>query len=259
MGTARVLAVGSILTLVSAGLIFVHDFFVQSPQFCVRDIQVTGNRRLSQATVLTIAGIDSQTNILALNLTTARKRLLAEPWIADATVSRKIPSGITIAIREEHPLARLEMGDGQAFLFNLDGRVFKRAVGTDGARLPRIQGLCPADLPVHGKPDSEVFRSVMTLLRMAREKDSPLAYPGLRRIQMDREIGATAHMGENDRAVKLGFGLYREKCAALRYLMARMKRDRRLARSQVIDLYDVNRIVITLAPAGDPGSDREEV
>jgi cell division protein FtsQ len=256
---AKVVGISLALVTVSAGFILVHDFFMQSSQFFAQDIGVSGNRRLSQKQVMDIAGIDLQTNILSLNLMTTRKRLLADPWIADATVSRKIPSEITISIHEEQALALLEMEDGQEFLINIDGRVFKRADETDGGKLPRVQGLSFGDLPVPGKPDTEPFRSVMSLLRLTREKDSVLVHAGLHWIHMDREIGATVYTDRDHRTIKFGFGHYREKCSALRYLMAQVKSDSRLARSQVIDLYDVNRIVITLAPAGASGSDQEEV
>ena len=256
---ARALMTGLALAALSAGFILVHDFFVQSPQFLAHDIVVSGNRRLEAQQVLAIAGIDRQTNILALNLTTTRKRLLADPWIADATVSRKIPSQISIIINEERPLAFLEMGNGLAFLLNVDGRVFKRSAGTDGTSIPHVQGLNLADLPVSGKPNTATFQSVMTLLRLAREGNSPLPYRTLSRIHMDRKIGATVHTDQGNRDIKLGFGHYREKVCALRHLMTRMQGDSRLARCQVIDLYDVNRIVITPAPAGRPGSDQEEV
>ena len=256
---ARALAVSLALVAVSAGFILVYDCFVQSAQFEALDIDVTGMQRLSRQQVLEIAAIKPQINILFLNLTTTRKRLVADPWIADATVSREIPSGLRISIREEQPLALLEMEDAQEFLLNVDGRVFKRAAGTDGDKLPRIQGLNLGDLPVSGKPDTEAFRAVMTLLRLTREKNSPLAFATLDRVRMDREIGAIVYTGKDNRTIKLGFGQYREKCCALRYLMAHMNRDGRLTNSQVIDLFDVNRIVITLAPAGPSGSDQEEV
>jgi len=255
----KAVAIGLALVTASAGFILVHDFFVQSSQFFAQDIEVSGNQRLSQQQVMKIAEIDAQTNILSLNLTTTRKRLLADAWIADATVSRKIPSQITISIREEQPLALLEMDDDQDFLLNTDGRVFKRAVETDGGRLPRVQGLTFGDLPVVGKPDTQAFSAVMRLLRLTFEKDSALAVAGLRWIHMDREIGATVYTDTGDRTIKLGFGQYREKCDALGRLMARMKNDSRLIHSQVIDLYDVNRIVITLAPTGASDSGQEEV
>lgn len=247
------------LAAVSSGFIFIHDYFTQSPQFLARDIAVRGNQRLSQEQVLTVAGVDAQTNILSLNLSTTRKRLLAEPWIADAVVSRQIPAGVHIVIREEQPLAYLKMDDGGGYLINEAGEVFKRAANPDDRTLPTIQGLNPADLPVSGRPDSEAFRAVMTLLKLTREQDSPLPYTDLHRILMDREIGATVYTGASDRAIKLGYGRYRDKCVALNHLMARLKRDSRMARCQVIDLFDVDRIVVTLAPAGPSGSDEEEV
>ena len=148
------------LAAVSSGFIFIHDYFTQSPQFLARDIAVLGNQRLSQEQVLTVAGVDAQTNILSLNLSTTRKRLLAEPWIADAVVSRQIPAGVHIVIREEQPLAYLKMDDGGGYLINEAGEVFKRAANPDDRTLPTIQGLNPADLPVSGRPDSEAFRVV---------------------------------------------------------------------------------------------------
>ena len=46
---------------------------------------------------------------------------------------------------------------------------------------------------------------------------------------------------------------------ALAPLLARMRKDRRLENYRVIDLYDVNRIVITLASADAPDADDKEV
>jgi cell division protein FtsQ len=253
-----VLMIGALMTT-SAGFIFVYDYFTQSSHFLVSDITVTGMERLSRGQVLASGGIDPRTNILALNLTTARKRLLAAPWIAEATISREIPSGLHISVREEQPLAFMEMREGEGFLINNAGTVFKRETSAAAGGLPRVQGLTHRDLPVPGKQDTEAFRSVMTLLRLSREKSNPLPYAGLRRILMDREVGATVFTGEDQRTVKLGFGHYREKYAVLGQLMVHLKKDSRLTRIRVVDLFDVNRIVITLAPAGLPGLDQEEV
>jgi len=248
-----------VLVVTSGAFIFAYDYFTQTRHFQARRIVVTGQQRLSRLKVMEIAGIGMQTNILSVNLTTTRKRLLADPWIAAATVSREIPSGLHMHIREEIPLALLDMGAGEGFLINLAGEVFKRWDGSDNDALPRVQGLDHADLPVSGKPASEAFQAVMTLFRLAGEKNSPLPLSGIRRIRMDREIGATVYAGEDSRAVKLGFGRYPEKCKALGYLMSRLSRDSRLTRYRVIDLFDVNRIVITLASDGPSSTDHKEV
>jgi cell division protein FtsQ len=247
------------LVLASATFILVYDYFTQTRQFQVRRIEVTGIQRLTREQVLAIAGVGPQVNILAVNLTTTRKRLLADPWVAEATVSRDIPSGLHIHIREEVPLALLEMGPGEGFLINQAGAVFKREDGLDGDDLPRVQGLDHADLPVAGESSSEAFRAVMTLLRLAGEKHGPLPLNRIRRIRLDREIGATVYTGTDNRAVKLGFGRYREKCEALEHLMVGLRKDSRLTRYQVIDLFDLNRIVISLASADPSAADDKEV
>jgi cell division protein FtsQ len=247
------------LVATSGAFILAYDYFTQTRQFLARRIVVTGQQRLTSQQVMEIAGVGMQTNILSVNLSTTRKRLLADSWVADATVSREIPSGLHMHIREEVPLAILDMGSGEGFLINVAGEVFKRWDGSEGDALPRVQGLDHADLPVSGRPASEAFRAVMTLFRIAGDKHSPLPLSGIRRIRMDREIGATVFTGEDNRAVKLGFGRYREKCKALEHLMSRLSRDSRLTRYRVIDLFDVNRIVITLASAGSSASGKKEV
>jgi cell division septal protein FtsQ len=257
--TAKVLLGALALVTASVAFIFAYDCFTQSRQFQVRRIEVSGQDRLSRQQVLAIAGVGPQTNILALNLTTTRKRLLAEPWIADATVSREIPSGLRIHIREEEPLALLEMDDGRNFLINTAGRVFKREADASAGALPRVQGLSYTDLPVAGRPAGQAFTAVMILFQLARESGSPLPLADIRRLRMDRDIGATVYTGEDDRRVELGFGSYREKIDALGHLMARLKADPRLTRCRVIDLFDVNRIVITPAASGASASEHEEV
>jgi hypothetical protein len=99
----------------------------------------------------------------------------------------------------------------------------------------------------------------MTLFRLAGKTDRMPSLADIRRIRMDREIGATVYIGDDSRAVKLGFGRYREKAEVLEQVMTRLSRDSRLTRYRVIDLFDVNRIVITLSSAGPAGSDHEEV
>ena len=256
---ARVLLGVLALLATSGTLIFAYDYFTQTRHFQARQIVVTGLQRLSRQQILDIAGVGSQANILAVNLTTTRRRLLADPWIADATVSRKIPSEIHIRIGEEVPLAILEMGADRGFWINTAGEVFKRWKGSDGAAMLRIQGLNHADLPIYGKPGSAAFQAMMTLLHLAGEKNSVLPLANIRRIRMDPEIGATVYIGENQQAVKLGFGRYRKKCETLRTLMAAMSKDSRLTRCRVIDLFDVDRIVITLASAGLSGPIHKEV
>lgn len=254
-------ALGFFLTLVATSGMFIlaYDYFTQSGQFHARQIEVRGNQRLSRQQVLDIARIGPRTNILSVNLAMTRKRLMADPWIADATVSRNIPSGLKLQIREESPLAVLDMGGGEGFLINISGDVFKRQVLTENSEWPRVRGLGHGDLPVRGKSVTRAFGAVMTLLRLTGEPNSPLPLTTIRRIEIDPEIGATIFAGPDEYAVRLGFGHYRQKCEVLAEVKARLRNDSRLRQYRMIDLLDVNRIVVTLASAGASDTDDKEV
>jgi uncharacterized protein YbaA (DUF1428 family) len=76
---------------------------------------------------------------------------------------------------------------------------------------------------------------------------------------VDREIGITAVVEKADRAVKLGFGQYRQKCNMLEKIMAKMEKDSRLNAFRVIDLFDLDRIVVTLASPAPSDADDKEV
>lgn len=255
----RVLLGLAVLLGGSAAFILAYDCFTQSDQFTASRIEVLGNQQLSRQRVLEIAGIGGDVNILAVNLAAARKRLLAEPWIAEATVSRKIPSGLVLRIREERPLALMAMAADEGFLINAEGRIFKRQERPNPDGLPRITGLSHSDLPIDGAPHTAAYEAVMDLLALAGKTDGLLSLAGIRTIQVDREIGITVFIGENSRAIKLGFGRYRQKCEALEKLMARLKKEDRLEKFKAIDLFDVDRIVVTLALAGPSDADNKEV
>ena len=247
------------LLAASAAFIFAHDYFTQSPHFQVRRVEVAGQQRLSREEILDIAGIGPQTNILALNLNTARRRLLAAPWIADAAISRDIPSTLRITVREESPLAVLAMADGGGFLLNRAGRVFDRVAGTAKGSWPEIQGLDPGDLPVAGACPTRAFSAVMQLLRLADGKKQPSSLAGIQRIAMDRDVGATVYLEPNERCIKLGFGGYEEKATVLDRLVAHIEDQRPAIDWQCIDLVDVNRIVVTPAAPGASEGTHEEV
>lgn len=248
-----------LLAGVSAGFVFAYDYFTQSGHFTVRRIEVQGNQRLTRQAILDRAGIDPDTNILALNLSVARRRLLADPWVAGARIARDIPSGLKITVTEQQALARLQSGDDAEYLLNADGRIFKRADELDRGDWPRITGLDDGDLPVAGRPVTKGMQAVMQLLRLSRETTSPLPYARIRDIAVDREIGISVTLRESRRTIRLGFGNYRAKCAVLDRLTARFGSDPRLADCKMIDLYDINRIVITRAPDSAADPDKEEV
>lgn len=106
-----------------------------SPVFDLRTLRVSGNVHLSSDQVLGVAALSDRTNILWMSDHEVERRLEGEPWVRSASVSRTLPSTVTIAISERWPVAVV---DGKRrLLVAADGVVL--GLAGQSVRLPVIE------------------------------------------------------------------------------------------------------------------------
>jgi len=246
------------LLLISFIFIFGYDFLTQCDYFRAEQLTVTGSRKLSKAQVLKQARLDRGINILSVNLSAVRKRLMADSWIAEAEVSRELPSKIHIRIKEHKPLAVIDLG--RKFLINTRGEIFKEVAASDPGNLPIVSGLEFSDINVMGESRSLPFDAVMDVLTLGQKPQSVIPNSLIDTIQVDRDIGLTIYARDvasgRFNAIKIGFHDYPRKYAGLKNVLLYLKKGEAFSRLDFIDLNNLNRIVVQPAgiesPAGDP-------
>ena len=113
-----------LIILSSLMFIFIHDSITQAEYFSLKKIHISGCRQISKSDIIKQAGIFSGENIFAINLFKVKKRLVFHEWIADASVERKMPGELFIKIKEQNPVAAVEVGDKNAVLINDKGVPF---------------------------------------------------------------------------------------------------------------------------------------
>lgn len=251
MGFKLSLAVAAVM-VVTGFFILVHDLVTQSDYFSARQLNIEGMQRLTREQVARQAGVHPGINILSANLTLARKRLLGHPWIAEAEVSREIPAGLHIAIKEHTALAAVDFG--QKYLVNTRGEIFKAWDPSDPQNLPVISGLKLSDVAIYGRseplqshsdhPGSAPFQAVMRVLQLGGKKGSILPNRDVKQIHVDRQIGLTIHAFDLGRTINLGFSDYVGKYRMLSTLFSYVKRDRNISDFKRIDLNNLQRIVV---------------
>jgi cell division protein FtsQ len=269
------LAAGGIgVALLSIILIFCHDVITQCDAFKAKTVAVTGNYRLNRKEICERAGILPGSNILAVNMVAARKRLLAEPWIAEAQIRREIPDGIHVVIREHRPLAVIDLG--RKFLLDDAGTIFKELAPREADNLPVVTGLRYADIelrpsvagaglpapPLNRQPQADQgpaspFAAVVAVLRLGTPADSILPNRKLSRIVVDSETGITLETRKGPKTVKLGFQDYARKYTVLRRLLAYLEQHRpdKWRELETVDLNNLDRIVVE--PVYDNGKASE--
>lgn len=145
-------------------------FFLRSPYFHIKQFHVEGLDRVTREEVLARCGQDSL-NIFAFDTEKAEMLIESYPWIATATVERRLPDTIIIKVTERVPVAFMPAGD-DLWLIDAEGRILGKDDGTwEG--LVAITG--PASDPAPGRfLDEATFgvalKTLSTLGPIAREK-----------------------------------------------------------------------------------------
>ncbi len=248
----RVIGGIAAVALTTVFFTLVYDLLTQCDYFRVANLTIDGMGRLSRGEILQQARVHAGANVLAVNLATVRKRLLAHPWIAEAAVSREIPGGLRIRIKEHVPLAIVDLGD--KFLMNQQGEIFKEWTPSDPADLPVIIGLDATDLPVCGlanrlekSPESKraaPYDAVMQVLRLGGTEGSIMPNGIVRQIRVDRQIGLTLFVFDQARKIVLGYNDYAAKYHRLAKLLTYLKSQQRISDFDRIYLNNLNRVVV---------------
>jgi cell division septal protein FtsQ len=101
----------------------------------IQRVIVTGARILTAQQIFTLAGVPSSAPMYEVDLFKVRQRILTQPFIKSATVSRAYPNVLRVDVVERIPIASLSGGQ-------------LRYIDTDGMVLPFVQSPAKLDLPV---------------------------------------------------------------------------------------------------------------
>ncbi len=265
------------LIAISCFFILIHDVITQCDYFKAKSLKIEGMQRLTTKQILQQARVREGMNVLAVNLSMVRKRLIAHPWIAAAEVRREIPSGLYIRIKEHSPLAIVNLD--RKYIINEQGQIFKKWTASDPDNLPLINGLQLADFSVHGKTtdpfpqrsaqqvkgsqnnhlNTRPLEAVMQVLILGKQTRGILPNRKIKQIRVDREIGITLQAFKQIKTIVLGYHNYPLKYAMLKNILRYRKQKRNFPDFDRIDLNNINRIVVNPVRLKTPGGDQKEV
>ena len=235
-----------IAVLLAASALFMVGYasVTQSEYFRARAISVEGNSRLDRNAILDQAQLHVGDNLLAVNLQLVRKRLLAHPWIALASVSREIPTTIRVHIEEHACLAVVDLG--RKFLLNEKGRIFKEYEPQDPQGLPVITGIVYSDLSLGDDAQSPAMAGVIDLLRISQAKGSIIPYGEIRQVRWDPEMGVSLSAWDEQRRIKFGFEQFETKFRRLKQLLPHIQHSPEWRDFTTLDVNNPNRVVMRL-------------
>jgi len=128
-----------------AGLILLaalaaYAAFTRAPFFRLERLTVEGNKHLSEAQVMLDTGVEPGESRWRNPADEVRRRLLQEPWVADAKVAWHLGGELHVQLLERQPLALLHYHNLYLSVDN-DGYVLDLVPALPGSRLPLISGV----------------------------------------------------------------------------------------------------------------------
>lgn len=244
----KTLAVVGSLAVISLGFLGAYRLFTSASAFRLETIAVNGHGILTKEAIIHSAAIVPGQNILAINLAQVRRNLLLNEWISEATVTRSLPSTITLTVKEYAPLAVVDLG--QRFLVNRDDRLFMYADDDAPDFLPIITGLDFSDLDAYGNPGSLAFQAALDAVRTGQKVEPLMPGMNLRSVVADHEAGIAVEAFDNIEAVSLGFRDYFDKFRQLNRVLRDWEAAGNGRRIAKINFEGSGRAVLELAAEG---------
>jgi cell division protein FtsQ len=229
----------------------VQQHLTTSQAFAIDTVDIHGLVRMTRPELLAAAGVDVGTNVFAKSPEEVRARLLQHPWIAAATVHRKLPGRFEIDIREREAAALLVVEscpEGAAptpqdescddpsslYLVSDEATVFKRLEGQDPADLPVITGVNKKRLAADREAQARLLKESVALLSEYRGAGLFKRLP-IGEIHIEPTGGISLYVGDDLTHVRLGAPPYAHKLKRMKKVFDRLERERASAEYVYLD------------------------
>lgn len=195
-----------------------HEYIMETGHFFVREVHVEGQERMEESDILSAAGIQAGTHVLATDLDEIEERLEAEPWIARAQVNRQLPDRLSVLITEHHAVAYVALHE--LMLVGADGEPFAVPGPEDDLDLPIVSGI-PAESFLHPSMAAVAradIRAAVNLVRLYDSMGFTNRWPvGEVRVETGRRLSIV--LSDIGTEVTLGTGPYRQKLYRLEWVL----------------------------------------
>ncbi len=187
-----------------------YRWLSHSTYFQVTEIIVNGCRHVTHDEVLALAGVGVQDNLLGLNVDRVENRIVANPWIEKAKVTKDWPGSLKIVVKERCPVVFLNKNDGLYYV-DKNSDVFAAVGLNDDLDFPTLTGLEGRDLKGGDALLVEALSSVLKFIHYAGRGSSFLLRQNISEFHVDKDGDFTLFLTDNPFPIYLGSEVTRAK------------------------------------------------
>lgn len=199
--------VGSLVMMILVGIsiIMLIGYLValSTPIFKLEDVSFKGIKRVSQAEILQKGGLENGVNLLALNMSEAKKKMESLPWVKGVYLHRELPNKLQVVVTEHEPTF-LVLVEKDLYYLNNEGSLFKKVELSDGVSLPIVTGLGKKDLTPTNQLRTSIVQELVALKGYLSQGRDPFYPDKLSEIHYDPDCGFSLYTVERGIRIALG-------------------------------------------------------
>lgn len=112
---------------------------LKHPYFNINNIKIKNNKNISVSNVIETSKLSKGNNIFYIDLDSAKKNLLKNPYILDAEIKRELPSTLVVTVREREAVFYGNKGN-KYFVLDRNGAVLEERQDIKNMKLVKLQG-----------------------------------------------------------------------------------------------------------------------
>lgn len=110
----KIIKILCLISIIIGGIIFA----LLSPIFNIKNIEVSGNSKISADTIISLSGLKTDYNIFSFWTSDVEKAIKQNAYIDKVEVERKLPDSIQISVHERIPTYMLTLGNAYVYINN---------------------------------------------------------------------------------------------------------------------------------------------
>lgn len=221
LGLGLLLVVGTSVSVAYS----VRHYALTSPRFAIQEVELIGGKRVAPERAREEAGVSLGQNVFALDTALAERKLLQNPWIAEARVTRDLPRALRIEIREREPAALAVFAE-RLYLVTAEGEPFKELAPGDPADFPLITGVSIEGLSRDRARELDRVRLGLEVLEQYGRVPLSKTHPA-QEVHLADSGDVVLTAGKEGITFELGKDAYRRKLLMGEQVVAEMRRKGR--------------------------------
>lgn len=201
-------------------------YTVSTPRFAVNKLELEGAERLTQARVSQLMNLELGTNIFKFDPERAERMLLADPWIRQVKVTRRLPNTLRVELEERDAAAVAAIGE-KLYLVTRTGEPFKELETKDPFDLPVVTGILAENLAKDRSREVGRIALALEVLRHWQKIPSSQVYPA-QEIHLTEGGDVVLTAGRTGVTLHLGRGPWRRKLLMADRVIERLARRGRV-------------------------------